>query len=104
MQVIDIALIAILVSMALVIIRGILGPSIQDRLLAVNAFGSNTVIAIALLAFMVDNMMFIDIALVYALINFTSTIAMLKFFRYGSFDHQVVESSDDHILHGQEKP
>lgn len=77
--------IAIVVSMALVIIRGIVGPSIYDRLLAANAFGTNIVLLIALLSFLVDDMMYLDVALVYALINFITTVALLKYVKYGSF-------------------
>jgi len=79
------AMIAIFISMALVIIRAMLGPTPHDRMLAANLFGTNTVILIVLIGAMVDNPMYLDIALVYALINFTSTIAFLKFFKNKSF-------------------
>ena len=78
----------ILMSMACVILRGIVGPSRYDRLLAANAFGTNVVVAIVLLSVLVDNMMFLDVALVYGLINFVSTIALLKYAKYGSFGQQ----------------
>jgi len=77
------AMLAILTAMALVLLRGILGPTLHDRILATNAFGTNTVVAISLLAFMDDNPMFIDIALIYTLINFITTVALLKYFQYG---------------------
>lgn len=77
---------AILAAMGLVILRSIKGPTVQDRILAANAFGTNTVAFILLLAFMVDDMMFLDIALVYALINFITTVALLKYFRHGRLD------------------
>lgn len=80
------ALIALIVSMALVLLRGILGPTLHDRILAANGFGSNTVVMIALLGYVVDNNMFIDIALVYGLVNYLATVAILKFFCYGRFD------------------
>lgn len=75
---------ALLVAMVLVLARGILGPTIYDRILAVNAFGTKTVLVIALYGYVVDRTDFLDIALVYALINFISTIAVLKFFEHGS--------------------
>ena len=74
---------AILVTMGLALIRAIKGPSIYDRILAVNVFGTKTVLIIAVLGFLMGRPDFMDIALVYALINFVGTIAVLKVFKYG---------------------
>ncbi|MEA3466251.1 MAG: monovalent cation/H+ antiporter complex subunit F [Thermodesulfobacteriota bacterium] len=71
---------AILVVMGLAIIRAILGPTAFDRLLAVNMFGTKTVLLIAVIGFLTGRPDFLDIALVYALVNFLSTIAVLRFF------------------------
>lgn len=77
------ASIAVVVAMMLALIRALLGPTVYDRILAVNSFGTKTVLAIALLGFLTERPDFLDIALVYALINFIGTIAILKFFEYG---------------------
>ena len=74
---------ALLVTMGLALIRAIKGPSIYDRILAVNMFGTKTVLIIAVLGFLMGRPDFMDIALVYALINFVGTIAVLKVFKYG---------------------
>ena len=74
---------AILITMGLALIRAIKGPSIYDRILAVNMFGTKTVLIIAVLGFLMGRPDFMDIALVYALINFVGTIAVLKVFKYG---------------------
>jgi len=74
---------AILITMGLALIRAIKGPSICDRILAVNMFGTKTVLIIAVLGFLMGRPDFMDIALVYALINFVGTIAVLKVFKYG---------------------
>ncbi|KCZ93727.1 monovalent cation/H+ antiporter complex subunit F [Hyphomonas johnsonii] len=79
------ALIAILLGMVLLLIRTLLGPTLYDRVLAVNSFGTKTVLALGLLGFVMGRPEFLDIAILYALINFVSTIAILKFFRYRSF-------------------
>lgn len=79
------ALIAVLVAMALVVTRVMLGPTMYDRVLAVNAFGTKTVLFLALFSALIGRPDAIDIAILYALINFVSTIAILKFFRYRSF-------------------
>ena len=78
------ATIAILVVMLILLLRAALGPTVFDRILAINTFGTATVLLIALFGFLTKRPDFMDIALLYALINFTSTIAVLKLFRYGS--------------------
>ena len=81
-----IAVVAFLaVSMLLLSVRAILGPTIFDRLLASNVFTTNIVVLIAVLAFVNDSKDYIDIALVYAMLNFVATIGFLRFFKYGSF-------------------
>ena len=73
----------ILVAMAMALVRALLGPTVYDRVLAVNTFGTKTVLLIAVLGFLTGRPEFLDMALVYALINFIGTIAVLKFFEYG---------------------
>ena len=60
--------------------RVALGPTAYDRVLAVNAVGSLVIIGITLHGFFMDRPEFIDIAILYALINFIGTIAILKLF------------------------
>ena len=74
--------IAILVVMAMALARAVMGPSVYDRILAVNTFGTLTVALIAVFGFLMGRPEFLDIALAYALINFIGTIAMLKYFKY----------------------
>ncbi len=87
------ALLAVLAAMALVLARALLGPTIYDRILALNSFGTKTVLLIALYGFLTGRPDFLDIALVYALINFAGTIAVLKYFEYG--DLGVARPRDD---------
>lgn len=81
-----VAALAILVTMALALIRALLGPTVYDRILAVNLFGTKTVLIIAVLAFMKDRLDILDVALAYALINFIGIVAVLKFFEYRDAD------------------
>ena len=76
-----VATISILISFILVLIRLFLGPTLYDRVLALNAFGTLAVLMISVVGFLFGPD-FLDIALLYALLNFISTIAILKFFRY----------------------
>ena len=75
---------AILAAMLLALVRAFLGPTIYDRILAVNLFGTKTVLLIAVLGFLFGRPDFLDIAMVYALINFISVIGVLRFFEYGA--------------------
>ncbi len=77
----------LLVSMALALVRALLGPTVYDRILAVNAFGTKTVLLVAVFGFLTERPDFLDISLVYALINFIGTIAVLKFFEYRDLGH-----------------
>ena len=79
------AALAVLVSMGLALARAFLGPTLYDRILAVNVFGSHTVLLIAVIGFIVGRPEFIDIAIVYALINYIGVVAVLQFFEYGGF-------------------
>ncbi len=74
----------LLIAMALMIVRAIAGPSHYDRILAANSFGTKTVLLVALIGFLFGRPDFLDIAIAYALINFVTTIALMKFFRYRS--------------------
>ena len=77
-----VATISILISFILVLIRLFWGPTLYDRVLALNAFGTLAVLMISVLGFLFGRPDFLDIALLYALLNFIGTIAILKFFRY----------------------
>lgn len=82
---------ALLVSMILALVRLYAGPSLYDRVLAANAFGTKTVLMISVMGFLTGRPDFLDIALLYALLNFIGTIAVLKFFRYRTLGDQSQE-------------
>ena len=73
--------IATLVTMGLALIRAVLGPSVYDRVLAVNMIGTKTVLLLSVIAFLYGRPDFLDLALAYALINFIGILAVLEFFR-----------------------
>jgi len=77
-------LIACAVTGILILIRIILGKTTFDRILGVNSLGTVIVIGIALHGFYSNRPEFLDIALVYALINFIGTVAVLKLFSTGT--------------------
>ena len=71
---------AIAATMALALVRALLGPSVYDRVLAVNMFGTKTVLLLAVASFALGRPDFVDLALTYALINFIGVLAVLEFF------------------------
>lgn len=78
-----VALVGILATMALALFRAFVGPSVYDRILALNMFGTKTVLLIGVSGFLVGRPEWMDLALVYALINFVGTLAVLRFAKYG---------------------
>ena len=98
MMMFSVAAIAIFIAMLFVLIRLYKGPTLYDRVLAVNSFGTHTVLFIGVLGFLTGRPDFLDIALLYALINFVGTVAILKFFRYRAIGDTVwtpVEKGSD---------
>jgi multicomponent Na+:H+ antiporter subunit F len=79
------AAIALVVAIALMLIRALSGPTLYDRVLAVNSLGTKIILLLGVIGFLTGRPDFLDISILYALINFVSTIAILKFFRYRSF-------------------
>ena len=73
----------IILSMVFSLTRAFYGPTVFDRILAINTQGTKTVLLIAVIGFLTDRPDFLDLALVYALINFVGTLAALKLFKYG---------------------
>jgi len=81
------ATLAILVVMVMATIRAVIGPTSYDRVLAVNMFGTKTVLLISLLGFVMGRPEFLDIAIVYALINFISVIGVLRYSNFFTIKH-----------------
>ena len=84
--------IAILVTMVLALVRALLGPSVYDRVLAVNVFGTKTVLLLSAMAFLNGRPDFLDLALAYALINMVGILAVLEFFQSRSSSKEGAES------------
>ena len=82
MMLVAISACAICLLMALV--RTMRGPTAFDRVLAVNAIGTLIILGISLHGFIMERPEFVDIALLYAILNFIGTFAVLKLFSTGS--------------------
>jgi multicomponent Na+:H+ antiporter subunit F len=81
------------IAMAMTLVRAARGPTVFDRILAVNAFGTLTVLQITILSDLLGRLDFLDLALVYALMNFIGIVALLRFSRYGFFSGQAPEDA-----------
>ena len=78
------AAVLLLATLALLLVRAVKGPTVFDRLLAGNTIGTVSVLLLATIGFLTGRPEFLDLALVYGLLNIVGTIAVLKFFRHGS--------------------
>lgn len=77
------AALALLVALALALARAVAGPTVFDRALAANAIGTLAMMMLAVFGFLTGRPEFLDLAILYGLLNVVGTIAVLKFFRYG---------------------
>lgn len=83
MTMLAVATLALLVTIALALARAALGPTVFDRLQAANTIGTSAMLLLALFGFLNGRPEFLDLALVYGLLNVIGVIAVLKFFRQG---------------------
>ncbi|MEE2567364.1 monovalent cation/H+ antiporter complex subunit F [Hyphobacterium marinum] len=90
------------VAMALMLARLFAGPSLYDRVLAANSFGTKTVLLLLIFSLLTGRPDGVDIALLYALINFIATIAILKFFRYRSLEIALAQMSLRRAIGGED--
>lgn len=76
-----VATVAVLVSIAMGLIRALRGPTMFDRVLAGNTIGTLAVLTLALIGFVTGRPEFLDIAILYTLLNLVGTIAVLRYFK-----------------------
>lgn len=87
------ATLALLTAIAMAVARAWLGPTVFDRVLAGNTMGTLAVCLMAVYGFLTGRPEFLDLAIIYALLNVLGTLAILKFFRFGSLGDP--EDDDD---------
>ncbi len=81
------AILCLVIGAVLVLYRAVVGPGVFNRIMAMNFFGTKTVIILVLVGYVYGRPeLFLDIALVYALINFTGVLAFLKYAKTGRLD------------------
>jgi len=82
-----IPLFAVIVALALALLRSLKGPTVFDRALAGNTIGTLAILLLALVGFATGRPEFLDIGITYGLLNLIGTLAVLKFFRFGDMGH-----------------
>lgn len=85
------ATLAILVALALAVLRAIRGPTVFDRVLAGNSVGTLAILLLAIVGFLTERPEWLDIGITYGLLNIISTLAVLKFFRHGDLAYDAEE-------------
>ncbi len=88
---------ALLVSLILLLVRALLGPTVFDRALAGNAIGTIAMLLLAIFQFVSGRPEFVDLALVYGLLNIVGTIAVQKFFRYGDLGEPGIKDEEHRL-------
>lgn len=78
-----VAAIAILIALALAVARALAGPTVFDRLVAANKIGNAAILLLAVFGFLTGRPHFLDIGILYGLLNIIAVFAVLKFLRYG---------------------
>lgn len=89
-----VAAVAILIALTLAIVRALLGPTIFDRVLAANAVGTSAILLLSVFGFLTDRPEFLDVGILYALLNIIATLAVLKYFRHGDLGHAGEEEEE----------
>lgn len=78
-------LLGVVITMCLALFRASRGPTVFDRILAANMFGTKTVLLICIASFLIDRTDFLDLALLYSLMSFIGMVAVLRFSKFGTF-------------------
>lgn len=76
---------ALLVTMVLALVRAFAGPGLYNRILAINVFGTKTVLFVAVAGFLFGRPEFLDIGILYALVNFVAVVAVLRLTHHADF-------------------
>lgn len=89
-----VAAIAVLVALTLAVVRAMAGPTVFDRLVAANKIGNAVILLVAVVGFMTGRPAWLDIGILYGLLNLIAVFAVLKFLRYGDLAHAGGEELD----------
>jgi len=75
--------IILILTIFLCLYRVVFGPGVENRLIAVNTVGTKTIIILVIIGFIYERPIFLDISIIYAMINFIATLAIAKYLKRG---------------------
>ncbi len=78
-------ILSLLGAVGLGLYRADVGPTWFDRILVLNSIGTQAVLLISVILFVTDRHDFLDLALLYSLMSFIGSVAVLRFSKYGHF-------------------
>ena len=82
--------------MLMLVYRIIMGPTVIDRIVAVNVIGTKSIVLLVLMGVIFNRLgMFVDIAIGYGLLNFIASLAAAKYFK----KHK--ELTPNYLTHGK---
>ena len=84
MDIFQASVIILILTIFVCLYRVVFGPGVENRLIAVNTVGTKTIILLVLIGFIFDRSIFLDVAIIYAMINFIATLAIAKYLKGGS--------------------
>ena len=80
-----IVLIALLICIIMCIIRVIFGPTIPDRVVGIDTINTVVIVGMVIFGAAYEEVIYIDVAIVYALLSFVSTLFIAKYLEGGEF-------------------
>ncbi|RLI83832.1 cation:proton antiporter [Archaeoglobales archaeon] len=83
MSIFEIFLYILLITTSIVLYRVIKGPSLFDRIVGINAIGTKTILMIVVISYVFERPSFLDIALLYAILNFIGSIVISIYIERG---------------------
>jgi multicomponent Na+:H+ antiporter subunit F len=86
---------AVMVALALAVVRALAGPTVFDRLVAANKIGNGVILLVAIFGFLMGRPEWLDIGILYGLLNIIAVFAVLKFLRYGDLSYSGGEEPHD---------
>lgn len=69
-------------SIIAIFLRSVIGPTVSDRIICINMIGTKIIIFICMVAGLLREDFLIDVAIVYALINFVSIVVLTYAYGY----------------------
>ena len=95
-----ISMVILSLSIIAIFLRSVIGPTVADRIICINMIGTKIIIFICMLAGYLKEDFLIDVALVYALINFVSIVVLTFAYKY-AFEKRELNKAKDNFVNNK---